>query len=163
MRIWQTTELDHAVAEEFFGWKWIAVTDIPVRRTPGYPNRMRVRRFVPPDVFTNKRWKDYLAEAEVGDATGDEPLDYCYCSSNGPHMVPHFSGHRDAVEAMEKELRRRKLWDKYRKQLWAQVTGEPQPDDAVIDESRLAAADCESRCIAALAVVGSKHVEQAAN
>lgn len=153
MEVWQTTNLDEAVAEEFFGWKWMAYRGIPVRGTPGYPQECIVRQFLSVDAVKNPRWQEFLKENDGRETTGDEPLAYCYCSSQGPAIVPHFSGHHRDIATLEKELRRRKLWSQYRQHLWAQIGG-----DGEIEEDRLADADCESRCIAALAVVGSKHV-----
>ena len=149
--MWQTTDLDHAVAEELFGWKWMAFKGIPIRDAPGYPEKCRVRRFISPESLKNKRWKEYFAETNGAPATGEEPLSYCYCSSRGPEMVPHFSGHADAVREMEDEINRRGLWDKYADALAAQVGGSPK---------NLMRAKCEDKCIAALVAVGSKYIRE---
>lgn len=149
-KIWQTTAMDEAVAEELFGWKWLAFTCRPTRSHPEYPKEMRVRRFYPPVESLGKQWAAYFKEHPHEPATGDEPLSYCYCSSNGPHMVPHFSGHEDAILQMEKELHRRKLWDDYQGFLAARVRSD--------DTAKLRFASCEDKCIAALAAVGSKYV-----
>lgn len=142
--MWQTTALDEAVAEELFGWEWLAFEGVPVRGTPGYPNKCRVRQFVPPKKERHKSWN------ECAKADGSEPLSYRYCSSYGPDCVPHFSGHEDAVLAMEKEIHRRKLWDDYQGFLAAQIGSDKS--------HKLRFATCEQKCIAALAAVGSKYV-----
>ncbi len=154
---WQTSNLDYAIDEEFFGSKWMAYRDTPVRSKPGYPQECIIRKFLSAKMLANPDWQQYLAEHECRDADGSEPLAYCYCSSQGGYEPPHYSGHASAIAVVEKELRRRKLWSEYRTQLWVQIT--QQADDLTIDESRLADADCATRCVAALAVVGSKHVK----
>lgn len=160
MEVWQTTSLDEAVAEEFFGWRWRAYIGKPIRGTPGYygPDKMHVRQFMSPETMADPDWQDHFARKEGRPADGSEPLAYCYCSSCGPEMVPHFEGHAEAVAMLEKELRRRKLWDKYREQLWMQVGR----GAAKINEAKLAAAKPKDRCIAALAVVGSRFVKPVA-
>lgn len=156
-RMWQTTPLDHAIAEEFFGWRWLAYQGRPVRSHPEYPKEMRVRRFYPPDTElakskSNKQaWKEHFVECPHEPAKGDEPLCYCYESSMGPHMVPHFSGHAEAIAKLERELVKRKLFDRYQKIL-AVCIGSSVPGD-------LATAECEDKCIAALATVRSKHID----
>lgn len=150
--MWQTTSLDCAVAEELFGWKWLAFNGRPTTSHPEYRTRkdIRVRRFFPPVESLGKQWQEYFKEVPHEPANGDEPLCYSYCSSNGPHMVPHFSGHESAVKDMEQEIHRRGLWAEYREHLKAQIGKE--------DDASLNFADCESKCIAALAAVGSKYV-----
>lgn len=151
IEIWKTTDLDRYVAEELFGWKWIAFHGHPIRgRERCTPPKCKVRQFFPPDIFKNERWKEHFENSQWAPATGDEPLAYCYCSSMGPHTVPHFSGHEHDCVAMEKEIRKRKLWKEYRECLAGQIGSD--------DEERLHFANCESRCIAALAAVGSKYV-----
>ena len=153
--IWQTTNLDEAIAEEFFGWIWVSFLGRPVRSHSDYPKEIRVRRFVRPESKTDDRWKKFLLEMDGAIADGGEPLAYCYCSSAGPACVPHFSGHESAIAELERELRKRDLWEQYRGHLWAQII-QKSTDATDIDEERLSAADCETRCIAALAVVGSR-------
>lgn len=151
IEMWQTTDLDEAIAEEIFGWRWLAYKDTPVRGTPGYPAECRVRRFFPPKTLENKKWQEYFAEiGGYEPANGDEPLDYSYCSSFGPAMVPHFSGHRDAIDDMETELEKRGLFNEYVKHLTNQL-GDDSP-------RKVLRADCKTKCIAALAAVGSKYV-----
>jgi len=159
-RIWKTSDLDYCVAEELFGWKWLAYLGIPVRDTPGYPNKVLVRQFFSPGIEANKHWLDYFAHKGGGfqPATGDEPLSYRYCSSQGPEMVPYFSGHQEAMRAMEEELDRRNLFDDYQKHIAAQLRC--LNDDETFDVKKVRNADCETRCIAALAAVGSKYVTQ---
>ena len=162
-QMWQTTKLDEAIAEEFFGWRWLAANGIPVRGTEGYPNKVMCRRFFPPDdklassASGKRQWAEYFEETPHVPATGDEPLDYCYCSSNGPHRVPHFSGHWDAIRELEVEIDRRKLWNDYESRLaticdaWAK--------DGIINQRKLRKATCEQRCVAALAAIGSKYIK----
>ena len=160
--IWKTTSLDEAIAEEFFGWVWVSFLGRPVRSHSDYPKEMRVRQFVKPESRVDDRWKKFLSEMEGDLADGSEPLAYCYCSSAGPAWVPHFSGHDSAIAELERELRKRNLWEQYRGQLWAQII-KSDTDATDIDEERLSAADCETRCIAALAVVDSKFLIAAPN
>ncbi len=98
--------LREEVAKRIFGWQWMAFVDTPVRRTPGYPNKCRVRRFYPPlssrSQKTKKAWEGYFAEVPHEPAKGDEPLAYCYCSSNGPDEVPDYGGdYGDTMQAVE--------------------------------------------------------------
>lgn len=155
--IWKTTDLDHAIAEEFFCWSWVSFISIPMRSHPDYPEMIRVRQFVLADL-AGDRWKQFFEENDGALADGSEPLAYCYCSSVGPAFVPHFSGHESAIAELEKELRKRDLWEQFRGQLWAQIIKKDTDADS-IDEARLAAADCETRCIAALAVVDSRFLD----
>jgi hypothetical protein len=139
--MWQTTNLDYAVAEELFGWRWMTCKGIPVRGTPDYPKECRVRRFYPPETLANKQWQEYFAEqGGIEPSTGKEPLDYSYCSSQGPACVPHFSGDHNAIAQMERELRKQKVqWGRY---------------ISILGKRR----SCKAKCIAALAAVGSKYV-----
>lgn len=157
----QTTPLDHAIAEEFFHWKWMAFMGVPTRDAENYPAERIVRQFMSPEQLKNPKWQAYFAEHQGREASEDhsEPLSYRYCSSMGPAMVPHFSGHDGPAAAMEREIRRRELWTGYRKVLWAQITNGSEEE---IDESRIADAEHADRCIAALAVIGSKYVTAAA-
>lgn len=156
--MWQTSDLDYYVAEVFFGWRWMSFHSRPVRSHPDYPKEMRVRRFYPPDdqlaesESGKKRWAAYFKEEPHETATGDEPLCYCYESSSGPHCVPHFSGHADACVELEREVRKRGLWERYMEILAVQIDSEE--DDA------LYLAPCDAKCIAALAAAGSKYVTQ---
>lgn len=154
MEIWQITELDRMVAEEFFGWRWMAFIGTPTRSHPDYPKPVRVRQFMSPEGLASERWLEYWRKHDGAPAYGNEPLSYRYCSSMGPAQVPHFSGNWNAIADLEQELRGRELWNDYRQQLWSQVVGSEGLDG--IDEGRLAAAGHKARCIAALAVVGSK-------
>jgi hypothetical protein len=153
---WQTTELDHAIAEEFFGWKWMASMCIPVRSASGYPKERMVQQFMSPQSLSSPQWQGHWEKNQGREADGTEDLAYCYCSSCGPEMVPHYSGHLSAIAELEREIRRRDLWYQYRDQLWLQVS--EQTENMTIDEELLADAGCETRCVAALAVIGSKYV-----
>lgn len=151
-QFWQTTPLDFAIAEEFFGWRWLTHVGIPTRSAPNYPEKRPVRRFFPPDSELNKQWFAHFERVPHEPSKGDEPLCYCYCSSNGPHLVPHFSGHANAIQKLEAEIERRGIMDDYLGQLAAQAGCE------VEETAKLMRATCEQRCIAALAVIGSKYV-----
>ena len=161
-QMWQTTKLDEAIAEEFFGWRWLAYSGRPMRGHPDYHKEIRVRRFYPPlesikSKSVRKQWEDYFARVPHEQASGEEPLCYSYCSSNGPHRVPHFSGHWDAIRELEVEIDRRKLWNDYESRLaticdaWAK--------DGIINQRKLRKATCEQRCVAALAAIGSKYIK----
>lgn len=106
--------------------------------------------------FRCKQWQEHFKEVPHEPANGDEPLDYCYCSSMGPHTVPHFSGHEPAARDMEQEIDRRGLRDRYDEILAAQQ-GAMNPD-GTIDYKRMRYVTYENRCIAALASVGSRYV-----
>lgn len=153
---WQASNLDYAIDAEFFGGKWVAYFGCPMRSESDYPRKRMVRQFMSAKMLATTGWQEYLAANLGRDTDGSEVLAYCYCSSQPVYEPPHYSGHAAAIADLEKELRRRKLWDAYRTQLWVQLT--QQTDDLAIDESRLADADCQTRCVAALAVVGSKYV-----
>jgi hypothetical protein len=93
-------ELDEEVAKKIFGWRWMSWVGIPVKGTPGYPARCRIRQFMSPDTMRNQRWLDFWNRSDVGEvreATGDEPLSYCYCSSQGCEIPPDYSGADDIV------------------------------------------------------------------
>lgn len=152
------TGLDRAVAEEFFGWRWMAFFGHPTKSTPGYPAEMRVRQFMSPKQLKDKQWKDFFAKNEGAPATGNEPLSYAYWSGRGVELVPRFTRSLDAAAQVEAKIRKSKRrWDRFRKQLWVQVVGRSLLESEIqIDERRLSAATPEQRCIAALAVVDSQ-------
>lgn len=152
--IYQSTDLDYAIAEEFFGWKWMASMGIPVRSANDYPKERMVRQFFSPKHLSDPRWIQHWADRMGREADGTEDLSYRYCSSLGPAIVPSYSGDMNAIATVEKELRKRKKWNDYRWQLWAQIGGRGDK----INEQRLWFANPKDRCIAALAVVGSKFV-----
>lgn len=146
IEMWQTTQLDHAIAERLFGWRWIAFRGMPTNDHPLYDDPVcrggpgiRVRRFMSPEALKSEQWQQYWAEHEGAPATGDEPLAYCYCSSCGPAMVPHFSGHEDAAKQMERALDKRGLWTAY--------------ENALGGPKKARRASCKRRCIAALEVL----------
>lgn len=87
-------EVNQLIAMKLFGWKWIAFIGCPVRGTEGYPENCKVRQFVSPELLANKKWKAFF-ESVGGftDATGEEPLAYCYCSSRGPEFYDDFVQH----------------------------------------------------------------------
>ena len=151
--MWQTTHLDHAIAEEFFGWQWWSYVGRPTRGHPEYNSEtLRVREFFPPEAFKGKQWKEFFDKYDGRKADGNEPLSYRYCSSVGPAMVPHFEGHPQAFSAVEIELKKRKLLPKYIEILAGQIDCEPT------DTAALMLAGLKDRCIAALATIGSKYV-----
>jgi hypothetical protein len=149
---WQTSDLDYLIAEEIFGWKWLAYIGIPVRGTPGYPQTCRVRRFFPPETLSQESYEKWAVEHEAGPATGAEPLDYAYCSSCGPAPVPHFSGHAEAARMLEKELhkRGRTIWERYLSAL----------AECVEDGEPLQLASCDAKCLAALVAIDSPNVRR---
>lgn len=147
-----TANLDERVAEEFFGWRWMAFTGTPVRGADGYPNKTTVRQFFPPDSDLSEDWRKYLEKHGASPASGNEPLSYRYCSSCGPHVVPHFSGDENALKHVERELDNRNSWDKYQEMLVDQL--EAFDSQGKVDGKKLRAATCEQKCIAALAAVG---------
>lgn len=73
-------EITDAVLAEM-GWKWMAWVDRPTRSTPGYPDECSTRQFMSTGQLADTRWRDYLKENNAEPATGDEPLNYTYCSS----------------------------------------------------------------------------------
>lgn len=91
-------ELNHLVAEQLFGWKWISWVSRPTRSHPNYPVECRCRRFFSPELLADgTQWKEYLANHDSQEADGEEPLDYSYCSANGPEMVPDYFGRDDIL------------------------------------------------------------------
>jgi hypothetical protein len=148
--IWQTTKLDRIIATEFFGWAWYAFEGIPVRETPGYPKECRVRQFFPPLDSVGPQYQRYMQEVPHEPADGSEPLSYRYCSSVGPHMVPHFSGHAGEFRAVIEELKSRGALDSYFEHLGNIVGSESL--------KKIAGATLEQQCVAALAAIGSKYV-----
>lgn len=148
--IWQETELDRIIAHEFFGWRWLAFNGIPIRDTPGYPNETRVRQFFPPRESLGKQWQRWFAQSgEVTEADGTEPLSYRYCSSMGPHIVPHFSGHDNEFPQVADELKKRGKWGAFVLHL-GKITGNSL--------SKMMDATPEEKCLAALAAIESKFV-----
>ncbi len=113
-------DTNEQIATKLFGWKWIAYIGRPMNSHPEYRTRekMRVRRFVSPQLLANKNWiKHFESIGGYADAIGDEPLDYCYCSSMGPEIVPCYSSSEAACEEMQTEIVRRGLWEKYQDSL----------------------------------------------
>lgn len=155
VKMWQTTDVDYAIAEEFFGWKWLSFLGTPMRDHPDYVTsrngneHIRVRQFFSPEALKSKRWKEYFVAHDAKPATGEEPLSYAYCSSAGPAMVPHYSGDFNDCRKMEDEIRRRELFETYHEMLMCQVG---------IEDESIHFASCEDRCLAALATIGSKYV-----
>ena len=155
-KIIEQNQLSAAVAEEFFGWRWMSFVGIPTRDHPGYPAKCRVRQFMSPKSLANKRWIAFFDGADGRGATGDEPLAYTYCSAAGPDCFPSFSSDVVATLELEKELNKRGLLKEYHDILVKQV-GAKRPGGS-IDIARMMHASCEQRCIAALAAADSKYV-----
>jgi len=87
--------IKHKMAEELaiklLGWKWVSFIDVPIKGTEGYPKRCRVRQLLSAKQMKSERWQSFLREREASDATGDEPLSYAYCSSQGSIVaLPRF-------------------------------------------------------------------------
>lgn len=142
-------DLDERVAMEIFGWKWMPFVGVPVRRTPGYPKKCRVRRLFSQEYFKSDVWKRYLEEHGGEPATGDELLDYSYCSSQGGTCVPPYSESLDACREIESELYMRGLADEYTKCLeW--VLGISYETNVW----PMVTASAKHRCLAALKAVG---------
>jgi hypothetical protein len=85
-------DIDAELAVRLLGWKWMSFMSRPVSSHPLYETRqeIRCRQLFSPSQLADPRWSKYLAERDACEATGDEPLSYAYCSSNGPAMVPTF-------------------------------------------------------------------------
>lgn len=92
-------ELDALVAKRLFGWRWMSYVGVPIKGTPGYPKKCRVRDFMSPKRMADDRWQAMLRDNESRPATGDEPLAYHYCSSQGPW--PHGAYSTEWAAAME--------------------------------------------------------------
>lgn len=93
-----------AVNERLFGWKWMAFHGHPIReggRTTPPPTRVRI--FVGPQYIADPDW------GWLGEATGEEPLAYCYCSSSGSPIPPVFRAEDDikVLNHIKKRWRRR--------------------------------------------------------
>lgn len=145
-----SAQLDAAIAEKFFGWKWMAFVDTPTKAHPEYPRDVRVRRFFSSESLSGTSWIKFFGDRGGEQATGDEPLAYCYCSSGGPQRVPHFSGDESAAVQMEWQICTRGLWERYAAELWESVDRFAEPD---VDEGCLSGPSCRTRCLAALSVV----------
>jgi hypothetical protein len=78
-----TAELTEEYAIKHLGFQWWSWIGTPVKGTPGYPNKMRVRQLLSPRQRKLPSWKSKLKDPqyEARPADGTEPLDYTYCSS----------------------------------------------------------------------------------
>lgn len=83
---------DEEFAVKFLGWKWMSFMTIPIASHPEYGTgkNIRCRRLFSPGELKSKGWQEVFAAKDGREATGEEPLAYAYCSSNGPAMVPVF-------------------------------------------------------------------------
>lgn len=112
-------EFNHIVASRLFGWRWISYIGIPMRGSPGYPSKQRVRQFLSPESLARPEWQSLLRDHEQGDpngardADGTEPLSYSYCSSQGPTRVPDFGGREDDMSLKWARKRWRKQSDEW--------------------------------------------------
>lgn len=121
-------DIDEFIAEKLLGWKWIAYKGIPVRGTPGYPDQCVVRRFASPQLLANEKWAGILDRSGgYTDATGDEPLAYCYCSSQGPELPPMY----ELALTTVRQLEQLPGWAEIKYQVMAMIDEQcPPPADA---------------------------------
>lgn len=69
-------------ATELCGFRWMAWDDdIPIKGTPDYPRKQRVRQLLSPAQLENPQWQEFLQKKNATEADGTEPLSYSYCSS----------------------------------------------------------------------------------
>lgn len=99
-------EIDERIAIHLFSWEWMSWHGIPIRGTPGYPVKCRVRGFLNPETIAGEAWQTCFAKNSGRHASGKEPLCYSYCSSQGGCHVPEFHG-ADDIRVLE---RVRELW-----------------------------------------------------
>lgn len=139
-------QLDYAVAEEIFGWRWLRYHGVPVRGTPGYPEHCYVREFFSPHT------KDFDA---MQPATMSEPLSYAYGSSSPPAYVPNYSGSYDSAHCVEVMMHKAGFWNQYRDALYARLNVKPADQLKTHLLAKFHLAHPADRCEAALAVVRS--------
>lgn len=109
-----TCELTEEYAVKHLGWQWWSWIGTPVKGTPGYPQKMRVRQLLSPRQMKSPRWSQRLTDPsyEARPADGTEPLDYTYCSSGctvewpPTRKVTAESVARDDVPKLIAEVRR---------------------------------------------------------
>lgn len=84
-RLFFETPMTEEIAIEHFGFVWMSWIGVPVRGTPGYAERLkvRVRQLMSPEQMQLPGWKDHFSNPrnEARAADGSEPLAYAYCSS----------------------------------------------------------------------------------
>lgn len=85
-------DIDAELAVRLLGWKWLSFMSRPMASHPEYESgkKIRCRQLFSPKQLCDARWKSFFAKEDARDATGEEPLSYAYCSSNGPAIVPKF-------------------------------------------------------------------------
>jgi hypothetical protein len=92
--IMKQLKISHKEREELcirlLGWKWVSFIGIPHNEHPTYPAECRVRQLLSAKQLKNKYWREMLDANDAQPATGEEPLSYRYCSSQGPARVPEF-------------------------------------------------------------------------
>lgn len=88
MRIIEKHNLTNTVLTEVLGWKWMSYVGVPVKGTAGYPAKCRVRKLMSPKTLKSHDWVAFLLTHEGREADMTEPLDYSYCSSQGPERPP---------------------------------------------------------------------------
>lgn len=145
------SDLDFVIACELFGWKWMAYHGIPIKGTAGYPAKCRVRQCFPKESQENTDWQQYLATWEGAPATGEEPLAYAYCSSQGPAMPLPYSSSLDSARLIEQELEKRGQLVHYLLNLCLDVNRGGMA-------MHVLKATPEQRCLAALKTIGSSYV-----
>jgi len=88
MKVIEKHNLTETVLTQILGWKWMSYIGTPVKGTPGYPAKQRVRQLFSPNQLRTAGWSEVFEQAEGREADMTEPLDYCYCSSAGPAIPP---------------------------------------------------------------------------
>lgn len=88
MKVIEKHNLTETVLTQVLGWKWMSYIGTPVKGTFGYPAKQRVRQLFSPNQLKTEGWSEFLEQAEGREADMTEPLDYCYCSSNGAAIPP---------------------------------------------------------------------------
>ena len=101
------SELNEKIAEIYFGWKWVSYVGVPIRGTPNYPQKTRVRMFLSPKQQASEAMANWVKEYDARDADGTEPLAYDYCSSHSYAVPPpHFTGDWNAIRELEETIRK---------------------------------------------------------
>lgn len=90
------------IAIKLMGWKWMTFHGIPVKGAPGYPEECTVKQLFTPEALANPKWQEIF----TGEATGQEPLSYTYCSSGfNAATVPNYFEDMKACELIEARLK----------------------------------------------------------
>lgn len=89
-------EIEHNCDEEFavkfLGWKWMSFLSRSTKSHELYKTgqEIRCRQLFSARQLANEDWAAWLNSKDACEATGEEPLSYAYCSSNGPAFAPVF-------------------------------------------------------------------------